>query len=273
MTSQSAPGVAPGASDTPVERQGHPALLDATQQHPFVRYELAEASAHTWWQTPGAVAFRRESAAHGSSYALLGDDAGVATLVAHLPVLARHEQRFHGRRGALSVTLPQHLETLLQQRWRVGPGGSWEWLVTDSAPPPARGQDAVKTLDDTGRRAEVADFLAAHSPTADAVPGGGDQWFAIETDQGALAAVAAIASTSAGAPHLASVAVDESRRGQGLGRAIVGDLTRRGVEQHGVCTISLYSSNAVARGLYLTLGYDGVCTWASRAVVLTQPQP
>lgn len=272
MTSQSPSAAAAEASDAPVERQGYAALLETTQRHPFVRYELAEGSARTWWQTPGAVAFRRESAAHGSSYALLGDDAGVTTFIAHLPVLARHEQRFHGRRGALSVTLPQHLEPLLQQHWRVGPGGSWGWLVTESAPPPSRGQNAVKPLDDTGRRAEVADFLAAHSPTADAVPGGGDQWFAIETDQGALVAVAAITSTSAGAPHLASVAVDGSRRGQGLGRAIVGDLTRRGVEQHGVCTISLYSSNAVARGLYLTLGYDDVCAWASRAVVLTPPQ-
>lgn len=123
-------------------------------------------------------------------------------------------------------------------------------------------------LDDLGRRAEVVAFLAEHSPTADAVPGGGDEWFAIETEPAALAAVAATTLTSAGAPHLASVAVAGDRRGQGLGRAIVGDLTRRGVERQGVCTISLYSSNEVARGLYRSLGYRDVCAWASRAVVV-----
>lgn len=115
----------PDARNAPVERHGHAALLEATQQHPFVRYELAPESARTWWQAPGAVAFRRESAAHGSSYALLGDDAGVSALVRHLPLLARHEQRVYGRGATLSVTVPQHLEPLLHQSWRVGAGGNW----------------------------------------------------------------------------------------------------------------------------------------------------
>lgn len=263
------PGFA--TSESPVERHSHAALLEATDRHPFVQYELAAPPGRAWWQTPGAVAFRRRSAAHGSSYTLLGDDAGVEVLIGHLPLLAGHEQRVHHRSGALSVTVPQHLEPLLQQRWRVGAGGDWEWLFTESVPTPSPGQDAVVLLDDTGRRAEVTAFLAEHSPTADAVPGGGDQWFAIETEQGALAAVAATTRTSGGAPHLASVAVDGARRGQGLGRAIVGDATRRAVEQQGVCTISLYSANAVARGLYVSLGYDNVCAWSSRAVLLSPP--
>ena len=266
----------------PTLRHGHDALLQATEQHPFVRHELAALPDRTWWQTKGAVAFRRESAAHGSSYALLGDDAGVSVLVAHLPLLARHEQHVLGRGAnlsALSVTVPQHLEPLLHHRWRVGAGGDWEWMVTRSVPAPSlerssepsHRQDAVTPLDDVGRRAEVVAFLAENSPTADAVPGGGDRWFAIESRAGALAAVAAMTLTAAGAPHLASVAVDSQRRGQGLGRAIVGDVTRRAVEQQGVCTISLYSSNAVARGLYQSLGYDDGCAWASRAVVVPIP--
>lgn len=262
------------ASSPPRERHGYDALLEASQHHPFVRFELAPERTDTWWQAGGAVGFRRESAAHGSSLVLLGDDAGVASFVEQLPLLARPEQASTGRLGSLSVTLPQHLEPLLRQSWRVGTGGDWEWLFTETLPPPAKvSQDVVVPLDDTGRRAEVVAFLAEHSPTADAVPGGGDSWVAIETEQGALAAVAAATRTAAGAPHLASVAVNGTRRGRGLGRAIVGALTRQAVRQHGVCTISLYSSNAVARRLYLSLGYDDVCSWSSRAVLLSPPQP
>lgn len=257
---------------TPVENHGYDALLEATHRHPFVRFELAPTRAGTWWQVPGAVAFRRESERHGASYALLGDDEGVRVLVEHLPVLERHERTVSGRRGSISVTLPQHLEPQLRQRWRVGSGGDWEWLATEAVPPASAGRgraDAVVPLDDIGRRDEVAAFLAANSPTADAAPGCGDQWFAIETPSGALAAVAASARTPAGAPHLVSVAVDGALRGLGLGRVIVGALTREAVVEHGVCTLALYSSNAAARRLYLSLGYDNVCAWSSRAVHLT----
>ncbi len=256
----------------PVESHGHDRLLEATDQHPFVRFELSPQRADTWWQVPGAVAFRRESVRHGASYVLLGDDHGVSALIEHLPVLERHERTISDRRGSVSVTLPQHLEPQLRQRWGVGAGGDWEWLATEAVPPESAGggrSDAVVPLDDVGRRDEVAAFLAANSPTADAAPGCGEEWFAIETPAGTLAAVAAAGHTPAGAPHLVSVAVDGSARGRGLGRQIVGALTRRAVLEHGVCTLALYSTNSAARHLYLSLGYDDVCSWASRAVHLT----
>ena len=262
----------------PVERHGYDALLAATHRHPFVRFELSPNRSGTWWQAAGAVAFRRESVRHGSSYVLLGDDRGVGALIGHLPVLAVHERTVSGRRDSrdsratVSVTLPQHLEPRLQQHWRVGSGGDWEWLCTEAVPPASAGggwSDAVVHLDDVGRRDEVAAFLAKHSPTADAGPGSGEEWFAIETSTGALAAVAAAGRTPAGAPHLVSVAVDGALRGRGLGREIVGALTRRAVAEHGVCTLALYSTNGAARHLYLSLGYDSRFPWASRAVHLT----
>ncbi|MEO6999753.1 MAG: GNAT family N-acetyltransferase [Terracoccus sp.] len=263
----------------PVERHGYDTLLEASAWHPFVRFELSPNRAGTWWQAPGAVAFRRESVRHGPSYVLLGDDHGVGTLLEHLPVLERHERTVSGRRGSVSVTLPQHLEPQLRH-WRVGAGGDWEWLATEAVPPASVGGgrsdaavpfDHVVPLDDVGRRDEVAAFLAEHSPTADAAPGAGEQWFAIETPTGTLAAVAACGRTPAGAPHLVSVAVDGALRGRGLGREIVGALTRRAVLEHGVCTLALYSTNGAARHLYLSLGYGNVCAWASRAVHLTGP--
>lgn len=111
-------------------------------------------------------------------------------------------------------------------------------------------------------------FLEAHSPTADTEPGQGERWFGVEEPDGSLCAVAAWGTTRAGAPHLSSVAVDTRRRGQGLGRTIVGAVTRRAVLESGVCTLGMYSDNTVARGLYLSLGYDRRCAWSSRPVVI-----
>jgi predicted GNAT family acetyltransferase len=40
------------------------------------------------------------------------------------------------------------------------------------------------------------------------------------------------------------------------------------VEEAGVCTLGMYSHNDVARRLYLSLGYERVCAWSSRPVVV-----
>lgn len=123
-------------------------------------------------------------------------------------------------------------------------------------------------LDDVARHDEVVDFLARHSPSADTAPGQGERWFAIETGDGHLVAVTAYGQSAAGAPHLSSVAVDEAMRGRGLGRRIVSTVTRLAVNEHEVCTLGMYSHNAVARALYLSLGYDNPYRWASRSAVL-----
>ncbi len=269
----------PGASVSPlVTRHGHTALLEATGDHPFVRYDVPAALAETWWQSPdaggpggpgsGAVAFRRTRHTGRHLVSLLGDDAGVARLVEALPLLAREARLSPDGRGAVGVSVPQHLESLLSARYRVLPGGDWEWFWTDSPPPDGRAADAVVPLDDVARRDEITAFLAEHSPTADTAPGGGERWFAVLSGTGSLEAVAALGRTSAGAPHVSSVAVDGSLRGRGLGRAVVAAVTRVAVEESGVCTLGMYSHNVVARGLYRSLGYRNACAWAGRSVVL-----
>jgi hypothetical protein len=40
------------------------------------------------------------------------------------------------------------------------------------------------------------------------------------------------------------------------------------VAEAGVCTLGMYSHNATARGLYLSLGYDRLCAWSSRPVII-----
>lgn len=250
-------------------RHGLSALLAATANHPFVRCEVTDDLAATWWQVDGAVGFRRVRHSGRASFTLLGSDGAVAGLLTHLPDIAVAVEPARRGRGVFAVSVPQHLEPLLHQRFRIIGGGDWEWFHTTTAPPELPAYEQVRPLDDVGRADEVTAFLAEHSPTADTAPGLGERWFAIERIDGALVAVGAWGGTRAGAPHLSSVAVAARLRGQGLGSVIVGALTRRAVLETGVCTLGMYSDNAVGRRLYLSLGYANVCAWASRAVTLS----
>lgn len=246
-------------------RHGLDELLEASGHHPFVRWEVTDDLAGTWWRHDEAVAFQRVRRADRRTVNLLGADDGVTTLLDALPAIAAVVEP---TRRAFSVSVPQHLEPRLRERYRVMDGGDWEWLHTAVAPAEDASHERVQPLDDTARSAEITVFLESHSPTADTLPGRGERWFAIEAPDGALAAVAAWGRSRAGAPHLSSVAVDTRLRGGGLGRTIVGALTRWAVAESGVCTLGMYSHNAVARELYLSLGYDRLCAWSSRPVVL-----
>ena len=253
----------------PAVRHGLVELLAATDGNPFVRWEVTGELATTWWQTEGAVCFRRIRPNGRSAFNLLGSDSGVARLVEELPSVADTVEPHRSAHQVLGVSVPQHLEPLLHQRFRVMQGGDWEWFHTTTPPATLASDHEVRPIDDVARAQEVTAFLAEHSPTADTAPGLGERWFAVE-DAGRLAAVAAWGRTRAGAPHLSSVAVDTRRRGQGLGRAIVSAVTRQAVLETGVCTLGMYSDNAVARRLYESLGYRMVCAWASRAVSVTR---
>ncbi len=248
-----------------VTGHGIEGLLAATGGHPFVRWEVTDGLAETWWRSADAVAFQRTRKAVRRTVNVLGGDDGVTALLDHLPDIA---QTVSPGRRAFSVTVPQHLEPRLRERYRVMDGGDWEWFHTTTAPAEHPSHEQVVVLDDVARGDEVRAFLEAHSPTADTEPGRGDRWFAVEDGDGSLRAVAAWGTTRGGAPHLSSVAVDARLRGQGLGRTIVGAVTRLAVAETGVCTLGMYSHNAVARGLYASLGYDRLCAWSSRPVVI-----
>ena len=242
-------------------------LLAATGDHPFVRWEVTSDLADTWWRAGDAVAFQRTRKAIRRTVNILGGDDGATRLIDALPLIAA---TVAPERRALPVSVPQHLEPRLRERYRIMEGGDWEWFHTTVAPPSDPSHDLVRPLDDVARAAEVSAFLAAHSPTADTEPGTGERWFAVESPDGSLAAVAAWGTTRAGAPHLSSVAVDTTLRGRGLGRTVVAALTRMAVTEAGVCTLGMYSHNDVARGLYLSLGYADVAAWASRPVLVTR---
>ena len=106
-------------------------LLAATGRHPFVRWEVTDDLAATWWSSSDAVAFQRTRKAVRRTVNVLGGDDGVTALLDHLPEIAATVSP--GRR-AFSVSVPQHLEPRLRERYRVMDGGDWEWFHTTTAP-------------------------------------------------------------------------------------------------------------------------------------------
>ena len=238
-------------------------LLEASGRDPLVRYDAGPVLPGAW-AARGAVAYLRRTPGRRSVLVLLGDDVGVELLLA----AAAGDPAMGAAGEATAVTLPHHLEPLLHQRFRVGPGGDWEWLWTTAAPPPQPAESGVLTLDDGAGAAELVDLLALANPRASARPGdpGSELWVGARDASGALVACGAMQRTDGGRPHLASIAVHPDRRGEGLGAAVTAGLTRRAVAADGVCTLGMYSDNAVARLLYLRLGYRVAHAWATRVI-------
>ena len=52
-----------------------------------------------------------------------------------------------------------------------------------------------------------------------------------------------------------------------LGLAVSAHLTREAIADEGVCTLGMYSDNAVARRVYHGLGYTGDHLWSSRRIL------
>ena len=241
-------------------------LLEASGHDPLVRYDAGPAPEGAW-AARGAVAYLRRTPSRRTVLVLLGEDRGVEALLDGVAGLAGNPAMGPAR-DVTAVTLPHHLEPLLHQHFRVGPGGDWEWLWTTSAPPPQSAEPSLLTLDDSADAADLTALLTLANPRASARPGEPDSewWVGARDDSGALVACGAMQRTDGGSPHLASIAVRPDRRGEGLGAAVTAALTRGGVAADGVCTLGMYSDNAVARSLYLRLGYRVGHTWATRVI-------
>ena len=231
-----------------------------------MRWEVTDDLAATWWAAADAVAFQRTRKAVRRTVNVLGGDDGVTALLDHLPEIAA---TVSPDRRAFSVSVPQHLEPRLRERYRVMDGGDWEWFHTTTAPDEHPSHERVVVIDDVARADEVRAFLEAHSPTADTEPGSGR---AVVRRRGPRRL--ALRGRPPGAPPGPARRTcrpspsTRGLRGQGLGRTIVGAVTRLAVAETGVCTLGMYSHNAVARELYLSLGYDRLCAWSSRPVVI-----
>ena len=246
----------------------HRELLDLTDQDPFIRYDVPDGGYENAWAVGHAVAFprlRQSSNRLGITVTGPHDDAALL-----LDFVARDMDLTGVAAISVDQDLLPALHTVFVERAGrpLAAGGDWEWMWTHDAPPRLPEEDLLTTLDDS---ADAADVLALHeigNPSAESRPGEAvsERWVGVR-DHGILVASAAMQRTSGGAPHLTGITVAPSHRGRRLGLAMTAALTRYAVESDGVCTLGMYSDNAVARRLYTGLGYQVAHAWASRRLV------
>lgn len=222
---------------------------------------LDPAPGLTGWAYNRAVALMRASAGRSASLFAWGPHVGAlldALLTAGITSAS----------GVAAVSVPQEDAAEVEARFAVTGGGDWEWMWTSRRVPPTAAPVAFIGLEDTRDAHEIAAFAAAENPRFEGFPGTGlsERWLGVRDEVGALVACGAVQRTPAGTAHLAGVLVAGRHRGRGLGRAISAALTDAVVAEEGVCTLGVYSDNAVARTLYESLGYATDKAWASRGI-------
>ena len=124
----------------------------------------------------------------------------------------------------------------------------------------------------TGHQPEIAALLARANPGTDARPfeRPGQHWVGVRDDRRPAGRLRRPRAQPRRPPDpVRGSPSTPPQRGRGLGLAVTAYLTRRAVEDDGVCTLGMYSHNAVARRVYLGLGYGDVHEWSSRRFALT----
>lgn len=247
----------------------HAELLDLTHDDPYVRWGVPDPLPGSCLQLGDAVAVERRGRRHGFVVWPRPGGADPARSVADLLTALRSEGHL-SRTGVGSLSVPQAYGAVLAGRYRLGPGGDWDWMWTTTAPPVQPYEHRLVELDDTADAEEIDRFSRHHSPRGegDAGTGRAVRWMGLRERDGALAAVGAMQRLPSGIPHLAGIVTAGERRGQGLGAAVTAGLTRAALDAHPACTLGVYSDNPVARALYGRLGYRTAHAWCSRAIAM-----
>lgn len=268
LRTASGAGMPPEHSLVPLH--GYRAVLAASGDDPFVRYELpsdyAGPAAAVGMRADGtadAVAFVRTGTTRRAGLTVVGAPAAVEPLLQQLRSSGLEEQF-----PRESVSLPRSCAPLLSRYFAVGDGGDWDWMWTTTSPPVFPGEARLVDLDDEADADGIRALMARANPRSHGHPGEGvvDHWLGLRDPFGGVLACAAWHRNRAGIPHLSGITVAPELRGEGWGRALTAALTRRSLKSHGVCTLGIFADNDVARRLYHGLGYRTAQAWASRSI-------
>ncbi|GAB7189809.1 hypothetical protein NUM3379_05150 [Kineococcus sp. NUM-3379] len=260
------PPVARGRA-APHPLPGRAALLAASGDDPFVRFELPVDRPVRAWALPGAWAFLRPRppGLAGRTLTVLGAADAVGALAAGVLPLLRAQDAVGWLTQSRGAPLPAG----------AGGGDDWDWFWTAAAPPPQPGEEDVRALPPAAAP-EVLDLLRRASPRSSAAPGepGVLAWVGVRDGSGRLVACAAHTENVPGVPHLASVATDPAGRGRGLGAAVTAALTRRLLAAGApAVTLGMYADNDVARRLYGRLGFVRAHALSSRRLPQEEAGP
>ncbi|MGC0271822.1 GNAT family N-acetyltransferase [Pseudactinotalea sp. Z1739] len=246
----------------------HACALAISGCDPWVRWPLPTDPAPRMWRSEFALAVEREGGRRHSLTVIPLPGAPDPEAAVEAMIARAVDTGLIGELGVLGVSVPQPYVGALERQVRVDGGGDWEWMWTLAAPAPFAAEAGLLHLDDADDAAEILRLATAHSPTAEGEPGTGlsEVWIGARDPQGALIAVGAMQRLPSGVPYLAGIVVDTAHRGRGLGAAVTAALTRVGLDDAGVCALSMYSDNPIARRTYHRLGYRTAWAWASRSL-------
>jgi GNAT superfamily N-acetyltransferase len=239
--------------------RSHEEALEASGGSAFVRYDVPSPLEGQGYALGRALALPRRTHTRRLGLLVLGPPADVDLLAAAV---------FGG--GLLdpevrSVTVQRGSLDAVARHVALQDGNDWEWMCTSTPPPEVAAESRLVRLT-SGHRPEIVALLTTANPGTDARPfeRPAQHWVGVHDDEGRLVACGVREHSLAGHPMLFGITVDPAHRGLGLGLAVTAYLTRRAVEDDGICTLGMYSHNAVARGVYLGLGYRDVHEWSSR---------
>ncbi|UFU01562.1 GNAT family N-acetyltransferase [Ruania suaedae] len=236
---------------------------------PVLRADVPRYRQAIWWAGPGAVAM--STAAEGSARSLVG--VGEPAALADVVTAAFTPDGAPSPGSGLHM--PPAVVSLTRGTWDLLPAAvrtwlgttrasHWDWLVCTEAPPPTSAHERVVELDLGLERAEMAalqQLVLPHTYTPLDKPG--TRWFGCRDDRGRLVAMAA-AGGWVHEVHLGSIVTHPDVRRQGLGSALTGALTRRGLAATGQVSLGLYADNHEARRVYARLGFALGQQWESR---------
>jgi ribosomal protein S18 acetylase RimI-like enzyme len=234
--------------------------LFAATSDPFIRHQVDPAAAKHAWVHGDAVVVsggrgRPGEVPVGPVYTCIGPVSELAPLMREVAAVAEPAWR---------VTNVSASDPHVPPTWhRPGPH-RWHWMLT--ATPPGE-SDGIEVTDITDAD-EINRVLDRANADSHARPGaaGVETWLGARR-QGALLGVGALMRLPDGTGHLRAVGVLPEARGLGLGTAISVALTRRGFANGStVCTLGVYTDNAVAIAMYRRIGYHFVHTFTSGAV-------
>jgi GNAT superfamily N-acetyltransferase len=241
-----------------VRLNGHDDVLRAAGGSAFVRYDLPRGLDSTGWAQGRAVAVPRRTHTRRLGLLVMGPPEDAGALVGHL---AERRLLPTGLRG---VTVTRGSFDAVAPYLPPGEGSEWEWMCTTRNPDAVPAEGDLTPLSEADLPAITA-LLELANPGTDARPfqHPGQSWVGVRDGRRLLACGGAEPGVS-GHPVLSGITVHPDARGRGLGLAVTARLTRTAVRRAGVCTLGMYSHNAVARRVYLGLGYGDVHEWSSR---------